>query len=89
MVNIQVEFAGLESFEGYAVIAIELDFHAVDVVFAAVDRQVCAPIVLYALVHHAASRIDPGDAVWPAVESGLEGGLSKLSIFPVMLRQYG
>jgi hypothetical protein len=46
MLDVDVELAGLERFEGNIAVAVELDFHAIEVVLAAIDRQVLAPVIL-------------------------------------------
>ncbi|MNO88406.1 hypothetical protein D3C76_798550 [compost metagenome] len=58
VLDVDVELAGLERFERDVAVTVELDFHAIDVVLAAVDRQVLAPVVLDPLEHDLAPRVD-------------------------------
>ena len=84
---IEVEFAGLEGFEGDMVVAVELHLDAVEVVFAAIDRQILAPPVLHPLEHQAPARYHLNDAVGTAAQRRLEGGALEVAIFPIVLRQ--
>ena len=88
VVDVNVEFAGFEGLKGDAVVAIELHFHTVEVVLAAVDRQVAPPVVLHALKADAPARVHTADPVRAAVQAGLEGGAGKVAPLPVMRWQH-
>ncbi|MNE20209.1 hypothetical protein D3C80_1133180 [compost metagenome] len=70
------------------VVAIELHLDAVEVVLAAVDRQVLAPPVLHPFEHHASARHHLGDAVGAAAQRRLVAGGLEVALAPVVLRQY-
>ncbi|MNC28414.1 hypothetical protein D3C75_766180 [compost metagenome] len=88
VLDVDVELAGLEGFEGHRAVAIELVLDAVDVVLAAVDRQVLAPVVLHPFKHQPAPRLDLGDAVGAAAQRRLEGGGLEVALLPVVLGQH-
>ncbi|MNL16851.1 hypothetical protein D3C87_1379090 [compost metagenome] len=88
VLDVDVEFASLERFERYVAVPIELDFHAVDVVLAAVDRQVLAPIILDPLENDLPPRRHRSDAIRPAAQRRFEGCGLEVAVFPVMLWQH-
>ena len=61
-----IEFARQESAERDVFIAIVVDANLVEIIHAAIDRQVFAPIVGVALKHEIASRFECADAIGPA-----------------------
>ena len=84
--DVEVELTGLEGFEGDTAIAVELHLDAIEVVFAAVDRQLLTPPVLDPLKHQAASRADGADLVWPAAQRHVKTGGLEIAVLPVVLR---
>ena len=89
VLDVNVELAGLERLEGDIAVAVELHFNPVEVVFAAVDRQVGAPPVLDALKDQLAPGGNPGNAIGAATQRWLEGGGFEVALYPVMLGQHG
>src|SRR5690606_22903134 len=87
VVEVDVELAGLEGFEGDVVVPVELDLHPVKVVLAAVDRQVPAPVILHPLEHQPPPGGHLGDAVGAAVERRFEGGVAEAAVPPVVFGQ--
>ena len=88
VLDVEVELAGLEGFEGDAVVPVEVHHDPVEIVFAAVHRQFFAPPALHAFEHQAAPGIDLDDAVGAAAQRRGEGGGAEVAILPVMLRQH-
>ena len=88
MLDIKIEFAGLECLEGNVAIAVELHLDLVEIVLAAVDRQFLAPPVFYPLKGQAATRFHLGDAIRPAAQWWRIGGGLEVAVFPVMLGQH-
>ncbi|MNM90377.1 hypothetical protein D3C81_1026360 [compost metagenome] len=88
MLDVDVELAGLEGFEGDGGVTIELHLDAIEVVLAAIDRQLRAPPVLYPLEHQTPAGHHLGDSVGTAAQRRLEGGGGEIAILPVVLRQH-
>ncbi|MCY1420337.1 hypothetical protein D9M71_359530 [compost metagenome] len=88
VLDIDVEFTGLERLERHDAVAVELDLHAVEVVLAAIDRQVLAPVILDPFEDDLSSWRDRGDAIRPAAQRRLESGGLEVAAFPVVLRQH-
>ncbi|MNZ77033.1 hypothetical protein D3C78_955570 [compost metagenome] len=88
MLDIDVEFTGLERLERDVAVAVELDFHAVDVVLAAIDRQILAPVILDPFEDDLASWRDRRDAVRPAAQWRFERGGLEVTALPVVLWQH-
>lgn len=88
VLDVEVELAGLEGFEGDAVVPVEVHHDPVEIVFAAVHRQFFAPPALHAFEHQAAPGIDLDDAIGTAAQRRGEGGGAEVAILPVMLRQH-
>ncbi len=89
VLDVEIEFADLERFEGHCAVAIELHLDPVEVVLAAVDRQIGAPPVADALEHHLPARLHPADPVRAAAQGRFEGGGLEVPVLPVVLRQHG
>ena len=89
MLDVDVELAGLEGFERDVAVAVELDLHAIEIVLAAIDRQVFAPVILDPLEDQLAPRRHRRDAVRAAAQRRFEGGGLEVAVFPVVLRQHG
>ncbi|EGH29202.1 hypothetical protein PSYJA_09585, partial [Pseudomonas syringae pv. japonica str. M301072] len=88
MLDVDVEFTRLERFERHVAVAVELDLDPIEIVFAAVDRQVLAPVILDPLEHQLPTRLHAGDAVGATAQRRFEGGRLEVPVFPVMLRQH-
>ena len=71
----QVIAAG-EAFEADVAVAIVFVPHVIEIVRAAVDRQVLAPPVLHAFELHVAAGLEPPDPVRARAERHFERGLS-------------
>ena len=83
-----IKLAGLERFEGHAVIAKVIDGDGVEVVQALVDGQVFAPVVLVALVTDRAPGLDLGDGVGAAAGRDFQVAFVEVAGFPPVLGQY-
>src|SRR5690606_4801982 len=83
----EVVLARLERLERDVGVAEILVAHLVEVVAAPVERELGAPIVLGALTHDRAPRIDPGDPVRTAAERRLECRAVELALFVIVLGQ--
>ncbi len=88
MLDVDVEFTRLERFERHVAVAVELDLDPIEIVFAAVDRQVLAPVILDPFEHQLSTRLHAGDAVGATAQRRFEGGRFEVPVFPVMLRQH-
>ncbi|KWV86375.1 hypothetical protein PFLmoz3_03993 [Pseudomonas fluorescens] len=88
MLDINIEFAGLEGFKGHVAVAIELHFDLVVVIETLVDRQVFAPVILDPFKHQLPPRRNLGDAVRPTAQGRLEGGCLEVTVFPIVLGQH-
>ena len=88
MLDINIEFTGLEGFKGHVAVAIELHFDLVVVIETLVDRQVFAPVILDPFKHQLPPRRNLGDAVGPTAQGRLEGGGLEVTVFPIVLGQH-
>ncbi|MNO95760.1 hypothetical protein D3C76_874070 [compost metagenome] len=88
VLDVNIELAGFERFEGHGAVAVELILDPGEVVFAAVDRQVLAPVILDPFKHQTPPRLDLSDAVGATAQRRLEGGGLEVAAFPVMRRQH-
>jgi hypothetical protein len=88
MLDVDVELANLERFEGDVAVAVELDFHAIEVVLAAIDRQILAPVILDPFEDQLPTRRHRSDAVRAAAQWRFEGGGLEVAVFPVVLWQH-
>ncbi|MNO98318.1 hypothetical protein D3C76_900630 [compost metagenome] len=83
----EVELAGLERLQRHGEVAVGVDHHGIEVVEAAVHRQVVAPVVLDPLVADRATGVDLGDAVGTAAQRRLHVGLAEIAAGPPVLGQ--
>ncbi|MNZ14100.1 hypothetical protein D3C78_310170 [compost metagenome] len=83
-----VERTGLECFQSDGGVAVGVEGHDVEVVEAAVDRQVLGPVVLDPLVAHRAPGLDLGDLVRAAAQRDFQVAAVELAVFVPVLGQY-
>ncbi|MCY1536026.1 hypothetical protein D9M68_714630 [compost metagenome] len=83
-----VELPGFQGFEGHGVVAVVIDPHAVEVVEAAVDRQILAPPVLDPFIANRASGFDFGNLVGAAAQRNLQIALAEVAFGPPVLGQH-
>ena len=86
--DVDIELAGLERFEGHIAVAVELNLDPVEVVFAAIDRQVLAPVILDPLEYQLSTGLYLGDAIRTTAQWRLKGSGLEVAAFPVMLWQH-
>ena len=69
----EVEIARLEGLEGDRAVAVEIEAHAIEIVAAAIDRQIGAPIIRDPFIDQAAALIDVSDPIGAAAERRRQG----------------
>ena len=84
---VEVELPGLEGFQGDGQVAVGIYNHGIEVVEAAIDRQVPRPVILDRLVAYRAPRVDLGDAVRAAAQRRFQAGLAEVAAGPPVFGQ--
>ncbi|MNE86368.1 hypothetical protein D3C80_1834610 [compost metagenome] len=84
MLDVDIELASLECFEGHPAVTVELHLDPIEVVLAPVDRQVLAPPILDAFEHQASAGLYFADPVRAAAQGRLEGSGLEVAGFPVV-----
>src|SRR5690606_7342303 len=77
--------AGLEGLQRDGIVPVVVEDHPVEVVEAAIDRKILAPVVLDTCIADRATRLDLFDAIRPAAQRWYQAARGELALAPPVL----